>query len=95
MANRNIDVRSEMHRLAERKPVQAVAGVGVLASEKLRELPARISRLRAEAPVASLPARATGYVLTVRAKAAGEYDKLAVRGRQALGGKDGRPGGAR
>ena len=38
--NRTIDVRTEMRKLADSKPVHAAAGAGVLASETLRELTA-------------------------------------------------------
>jgi hypothetical protein len=78
-----IDVRTEVRKLADRKPVQAAAGAGMLASDALRELPGRVAR-RAESSVGALSARATGVVHTARARAAAGYDKLAQRGKQAL-----------
>lgn len=81
-----IDVRNEVRKLADSKPVHAAAGVGVLASQTLRELPGRIVDLHLESAVITLPARATEYVLTVTTKAMDEYDRLARRGRQALSG---------
>jgi hypothetical protein len=85
--NRGIDVRNEMRKLASSKPVHAAAGVGVVASQTLRELPARLAGLHLETTMVELPARATEYVLTARAKAAGEYERLAELGRQAMGGQ--------
>lgn len=88
--NRTDSVKAEVRKLADRKPVQAAAGAGVLASAALRELPTRISRLSSEMP---------GYMATARTKAVREYDKLAVHGervlrhRPALNGKKG-PGAA-
>jgi hypothetical protein len=79
-----IDVRTEVRKLADHKPVQAAAGAGLLASEALRELPGRFARLRAEASMGSLSARATEAVHTARTRAAARYDKLAQRGKQAL-----------
>ncbi len=94
--NRGIDVRHEVRKLATSKPVYAVAGVGVLASQTLRELPARLAKLRHEATVTSveLPAKATEYVLTARTKAAAEYDRLASRGRKVMNGHSGSAGKA-
>ena len=83
--SRTIDVRTEMRRIAGSKPVHAAAGAGVLASEALRELPARLARLRADAAVPSLPARASGYMTGARARAVKGYDNLADRGRRAMG----------
>src|SRR5947209_8390524 len=42
---RNIDVRHEVRKVASSKPVQAAAGVGVVASEALRDLPNRLGEL--------------------------------------------------
>jgi hypothetical protein len=84
---RNIDVKTEMRKLTSSKPVHAVAGAGVLASQTLRDLPGRLARWGGDNPVTSLPGRATGYVRTARAKAAGGYDKLAARGKKALNGQ--------
>ena len=79
-----IDVRTEVRKLADHKPVQAAAGAGVLATEALRELPGRFARWRAEASMGAVSARATEAVHTARARAAAGYDKLAQRGKRAL-----------
>ena len=76
-----------MRKLAASKPVHAAAGAGVLASETLRELSARLAHWRPEASVNMLSTRANGYVTTARARAATEYDKLAKRGEKALNGR--------
>jgi hypothetical protein len=68
---RNIDVMTEMRKLTDSKPVHAVAGAGVLASQTLKDLPGRLIRWGADNPVTSLPARATGYVRTARTNATG------------------------
>src|ERR1022692_3133888 len=86
--NRAIDVTTEMRKLTSSKPLQAAAGAGALASEALRELPARIARWRQEVSVTALPSRASEVVTTARAKAARGYDHLAVRGERVLAGKD-------
>jgi|SRR5579859_136846 len=83
---RNIDMMTEMRKLTDRKPVQAVAGAGVLASQTIKDLPGRLVRWGTDSPVTSLPGRATGYVQTARAKATGGYDMLAARGKKALDG---------
>jgi hypothetical protein len=80
-----IDVRTEVRKLADHKPVQAAAGAGILATDALRELPGWVARWRVEASVGALSARATDAVHTARARAAAGYDKLAQRGKQALG----------
>jgi hypothetical protein len=87
-----IDVRTEVRKLADHKPVQAAAGAGLLATEALRELPDRFARWRAEASMGNLSARATGAVHSARSRAAAGYDKLAQRGKRALSedGPDGR-----
>ena len=77
MNRSTLDVKTEVRKLAGTKPVQAAAGAGVLASEALRELPARITRWRSDGSLAALPARATEYMTTARTKAVQEYDKLA------------------
>lgn len=76
-----------MRKLAASKPVHAAAGAGVLASETLRELPARLAHWRPEASVSALSTRANGYVTTARTRAATEYDRLAKRGAKALNGR--------
>ena len=84
------DVRTEVRKITSSKPVHAAAGAGVLATQTLRELPGRLVR-GIDGTVMSWPARATEYVQTARAKAAGQYDMLADRGKQALTGKDDEP----
>ena len=98
---RNIDdVKTELRKLTNNKPVHAVAGAGVLASQTLKDLPGRLARWGTENPVTSLPSRATGYaqtaqtrangyMQTARAKAADGYDMLAARGQKALNGQPG------
>lgn len=85
--NRAIDVTTEMRKLTSSKPLHAAAGAGALASEALRELPARIARWRPEVSVTALPGRASEVVTTARARAARGYDHLAVRGERVLAGK--------
>jgi hypothetical protein len=82
-----IDIRTEMRKLADSKPVHAAAGAGVLASETLRELTTWLTRWRDEASVSTLSSRASGYVSTARTRAATEYDRLAKRGQKALNGR--------
>jgi hypothetical protein len=74
-----IDVRTEMRKLADSKPVHAAAGAGLLATETLKELPTRIAKWRDEAKVTSLSTRATEYVNTARARAMDEYGKARAR----------------
>jgi hypothetical protein len=92
--NRSIDVRTEVRKLASSRPVHAAAGAGVLATQTLRDLPGRIARWHSEGVVTSLPSRASGAVLTARAKAADSYDRLADRGKRALDGRTGPAKGA-
>ena len=82
-----IDVRTEMRKLADSKPVHAAAGAGMLASEALRELTTWLTKWRDEASVSTLSSRANGYVSTARTRASAEYDKLAKRGQKALNGR--------
>ena len=95
---RNIDVMAEMRKLGESKPVHAVAGAGVLASQMLRELPGRLVQWTRDNPPHSLPARANEArqtaqaraneaVHTARTRAAGGYDALAARGKKAMNGQ--------
>ena len=85
--NRTIDVRTEMRKLADSKPVYAAAGAGLLASDTLRELTTWLAKWRDEASVSTLSSRANGYVSTARTRASAEYDKLAKRGQKALNGR--------
>jgi hypothetical protein len=69
---RNIDeVMAEMRKFADRKPVHAVAGAGVLASRTLKELPWRLVQWTRNNPPNSLPGRATGAVQTAQSRATG------------------------
>ena len=69
---RNIDdVKAELRKLTNNKPVHAVAGVGVLASQTLKELPWRLVQWTRDNPPESLPGRANGYVQTARNNANG------------------------
>jgi len=68
---RNIDVMTEMRKLTSSKPVHAVAGAGVLASQTLKDLSGRLVRWGTENPVTSLPSRATGYAQAAQARATG------------------------
>jgi len=76
---RNIDVMTEMRKLTDSKPVQAVAGAGVLASQTLKDLPGRLVRWGTENPVTSLPSRATGYAQTAQARANGYVQTAQTR----------------
>jgi len=66
---RNIDVMTEMRKLTDSKPVHAVAGAGVLASQTLKDLPGLLARWGSENPVTSLPSRATGFGKTAQTRA--------------------------
>jgi hypothetical protein len=69
---RNIDdVRAELHKLTSSKPVHAMAGAGVLASQTLKELPWRLVQWTRENPPESLPGRANGYVQSAQSRANG------------------------
>jgi hypothetical protein len=84
-----IDVKNEVRKLTSSKPVHAAAGVGVVASQTLRDLPTRIANLHLESTMITLPARANEVVQTARAKVVDEYEKFASRGRKALGSDTG------
>jgi hypothetical protein len=97
---RVIDLRTPVRRLAGSKPVCAAAGAGALASERLRSLPGQLRGLPGqlsglpgqlsrwnEAALATLSSRTTGYLLSTRSRAAGEYDRLARHGRRVLTGR--------
>ena len=75
----NIDVMmAEMRKFADRKPVHAVAGAGVLASRTLKELPWRLVQWTRDNPPNSLPGRATGAVQTAQSRASGAVQTRAV-----------------
>ena len=76
---RNIDVMTEMRKLTNSKPVHAVAGAGVLASQTLKDLPGRLARWGTENPVTSLPSRATGYAQTAQTRANGYVQTAQTR----------------
>ncbi len=80
-----VDVRTEMRKFVDSKPVHAAAGVGVLATEALRDLPDRLAKWRNEATVTSLSTRATEYVTTARTRALDEYGKARARARGEYG----------
>ena len=85
---RNIeDIKAELRKLTSSKPVHAAAGVGVLASQALKEMPWRLVQWTRENPPESLPGRANGYVQTARTRAADSYDKLADHGKNAMNGQ--------
>ena len=72
MVIRNIDdVMAELRKLTSSKPVHAVAGAGVLASQTLKELPWRLVQWTKDNPPESLPGRANGYVQTAQSRANG------------------------
>src|SRR5215471_10121037 len=69
---RNIDdVKAELRKLTNSKPVHAAAGAGVLASQTLKELPGRLVQWTRENPPESLPGRANGYVQGAQSRANG------------------------
>src|SRR5215469_12354290 len=69
---RNIDdVKAELRKLTDSKPVHAVAGAGVLASRTLKDLPWRLVQWTRDNPPESLPGRANGYVQQARTNANG------------------------
>ena len=69
---RNIDdVKAELRKLTSSKPVHAAAGVGVLASQALKEMPWRLVQWTRENPPESLPGRANGYVQSAQSRANG------------------------
>ena len=59
----SIDVKTEVRKIANSKPVHAAAGAGVLATQALRELPARLVRT-IDGTVNTLPGRATRVAST-------------------------------
>src|SRR5215469_2360554 len=65
------DVKAELRKLTGSKPVHAMAGAGVLASQTLKELPWRLVQWTRDNPPESLPGRANGYVQTAQSRANG------------------------
>jgi hypothetical protein len=86
----SIDVRTEVRKIANSKPVHAAAGAGALATQTIRDLPGRLAR-SIDGTVTSWPARANEYVQTARTRAANQYDMLADRGKQVLGSRNDAP----
>ena len=81
----NIDVMmAEMRKFADRKPVHAVAGVTVIASRTLRELPWRLVQWTRDNPPNSLPGRATGAVQTAQSRATGAVQTAQSRANGAV-----------
>jgi hypothetical protein len=92
---RNIDdVMAEMRKFADRKPVHAVAGVGVLASRTLKELPWRLVQWTRENPPNSLPGRANGAVKTAQSRANGAVQTAQSRANGAVQTAQSRANGA-
>jgi len=81
---RNIDVMTEMRKLTNSKPVHAVAGAGVLASQTLKDLPGLLTRWRTENPVTSLPSRATGFAQTAQTHATSAAQTAQARATSAV-----------
>jgi hypothetical protein len=81
----NIDLMvAEMRKFADRKPVHAVAGAGVLASRTLKELPWRLVQWTRDNPPNSLPGRATGAVQTAQSRATGAVQTAQSRANGAV-----------
>jgi hypothetical protein len=92
---RNIDeVMAEMRKFADRKPVHAVAGAGVLASRTLKELPGRLVQWTRDNPPKSLPSRATEAVQTVQSRANGAVQTAQSRANGAVQTAQSRANGA-
>jgi hypothetical protein len=81
---RNIDVMTEMRKLTDSKPVHAVAGAGVLASQTLKDLPGLLARWGSENPVTSLPSRATGFGKTAQTRATSAAQTAQTRANEAV-----------
>jgi hypothetical protein len=81
---RNIDVMTEMRKLTDSKPVHAVAGAGVLASQTLKDLPGLLARWGSENPVTSLPSRATGFAQTAQTRATSAAQTAQARATSAV-----------
>jgi hypothetical protein len=91
---RNIDVMAEMRKFGESKPVHAVAGAGVLASQMLRELPWRLVQWTRDNPPHSLPARANEAVQTAQARANEAVQTAQARANEAVQTTQARANGA-
>jgi len=73
-----IDVKTEVRKIANSKPVHAAAGAGVLATQALRELPGRLVRT-IDGTVNSLPAKATETVTSLPGRASSTVTSLPGR----------------
>jgi hypothetical protein len=81
---RNIDVMAEMRKFADRKPVHAVAGVTVIASRTLRELPWRLVQWTRDNPPNSLPGRANEAAQSAQSRAIGVFQTAQSRANGAV-----------
>ncbi len=82
---------SEARKLADTKPLYAVAGCGDLAVEKLRGVPGQLQQVQgwfqdiAATDRTELQQRAWGYAGSLSTMVTGTYDDLAQRGRGVVG----------
>jgi len=90
----NIDVMAEMRKFADRKPVHAVAGVTVLASRTLRELPWRLVQWTRDNPPNSLPGRATEAAQSAQSRAMEVFQTAQSRANGAVQSAQSRANGA-
>jgi len=92
---RNIDdVKTELRKLTNSKPVHAVAGAGVLASQALKELPWRLVQWTRENPPDSLPGRATEAAQAAQSRAIGVFQTAQSRANGAVQAAQSRGNGA-
>ena len=91
---RNIDVMAEMRKFADRKPVHAVAGVTVIASRTLRELPWRLVQWTRDNPPNSLPGLATEAAQSAQSRAIGVFQTAQSRANGAVQSAQSRANGA-
>ena len=92
---RNIDdVKTELRKLTNSKPVHAVAGAGVLASQALKELPWRLVQWTRENPPDSLPGRATEAAQAAQSRAIGVFQTAQSRANGAVQTAQSRANGA-
>lgn len=80
---------TEIRKLRESRVYYAAAGAGDLAAEKLREVPAQLSKLQKKAEGKDLGGTAVAYVAHVGARAVEVFDELAERGRRVLAERGG------
>ena len=84
MARTIDDVMAEMRKLTNSKPVHALAGAGVLATQTLKDLPWRLVQWTRDNPPNSLPGRANGYVQAAQARANGAVQTAQARANGAV-----------